>query len=91
MVHAVAKVQRTASSAMKWLSGHGGKVLNQASDTISQLSKMGAHGKHPGNAERDAHRMIRRLIRLHTVLPSSNGESCNIRRISAIPPYDSAT
>lgn len=57
------KVQRTAASALHWLSDHGGKVSDAKRDAVSQLAKLGAHGRCPQNAERDMHRALNRMAK----------------------------
>ena len=52
------EVQKHASSAMRWLTSNGGKTTTE--DTVRNLSKLGTEGKHPANAERDTHRMMRK-------------------------------
>lgn len=46
---------------MQWLSNHGGEVAKPKADTVARLSKVGASGRYPSNAERDTHRMLERL------------------------------
>eukprot|EP00434_Breviolum_minutum_P028013 symbB.v1.2.024783.t1/scaffold2245.1/size172089/9 len=52
------KVQKHASSAMRWLTSNGGVTTTE--DTVRNLSKLGTEGKRPANAERDTHRMMRK-------------------------------
>eukprot|EP00438_Fugacium_kawagutii_P035647 Skav208363 [mRNA] locus=scaffold1964:445984:447889:- [translate_table: standard] len=46
---------------MDWLSSHGGAIKEPKTDTVARLSLLGAEGRHPGNAERDAHRALHKL------------------------------
>lgn len=55
------KVQRTASAAVKWISSHGGRIQDPDSDTVAKLSKLGCSGKWAANAERDCHRLMRKM------------------------------
>ena len=55
------KVQESAHSAMAWLARNGGEASTH--DMVSQLSKVGASGKFPNNAERDTHRLVHRVGR----------------------------
>ena len=57
------EVRFKTSSAMSWLSRHGGKVENPKGDLVAQLSSIGAGGKFPANAERDMHRSLCRSFR----------------------------
>ena len=45
---------------MQWLDLHGGRVKNSG-DTVARLSKLGCSGKWSANAERDCHRLMRRM------------------------------
>lgn len=45
---------------MGWLSKHGGKV-DEATDTVAQLARIGTSGQHLNNAERDTHRLVHRI------------------------------
>lgn len=54
------EVQRTSSSAMTWLSSHGG-VLPDRRDTVARLSRLGAKGRCKSNCERDLHSSIAKL------------------------------
>ena len=53
------KVQRTATSAMSWLRKRGGH--SQPKDIVCRLSKLATGGKHLQNAERDMHRLLRKV------------------------------
>ena len=55
-----AQVQQSAASAMQWLAAHGGSIENPG-DTVAQLAKVGAGGRHLNNAERDTHRLLSRM------------------------------
>eukprot|EP00435_Cladocopium_sp_Y103_P043551 s1451_g12.t1 len=52
-------VQRTASSAVRWLRKHGGST--NARDMVAKISSVGAGGRHQNNAERDLHRLLQRV------------------------------
>ena len=53
------KVQRTASSALRWLHKHGGSTTK--TDMVARISAVGAGGLHQNNAERDLHRLLQRV------------------------------
>ena len=55
----IPKVQKTASSAVKWLRKHGGQ--SERDDLVCRLSKVGASGAHPNNSERDVHRLLSKM------------------------------
>ena len=45
---------------MQWLDSHGGRVKDSG-DTVARLSKLGCSGKWSANAERDCHRLMRKM------------------------------
>ena len=53
------EVQKTASSAVKWMKKNGGQ--SQTEDLVCRLSNVGACGAHPNNSERDMHRLLSRM------------------------------
>ena len=53
------KVQRTASSALRWLHKHCGSTTKK--DMVARISAVGAGGRHQNNAERDLHRLLQRV------------------------------
>ena len=51
------RTQTTASSALAWCEGAGGKIIE--GDFVSRVASLGTNGTHPANTERDFHRLIR--------------------------------
>lgn len=56
-----AKVQATASSAVKWCLKKGGHV--DADDMVSKIANLGTEGRHKANIERDFHTLLRSFSR----------------------------
>ena len=67
------QVQELASAAMSWCAARGGNM--EAKDMISKLSKLGAGGRHPQNAERD----LQATIRMYGHAIGAEIETCRVR------------
>ena len=61
MILTGSKVQQTARSAVRWCEAKGGTI--EKSDLVGRLSKIGTSGKHPKNAERDCHTLLKSFVR----------------------------
>ena len=55
------QVQKTAASAVQWLTNHGGQVKDSQCDLVTKLSRVATSGKWSANAERDTQRLLARL------------------------------
>ena len=67
------QVQELAAAAMSWCAARGGDI--EAKDMVWKLSKLGAGGRHPQNAERD----LQATIRMYGQTVGAEIETCRVR------------